>query len=292
MSIAYNPSIVGAKSDDLLLHLDAGSKVSIPNRTEDTAQEWVDLSKYTTNGAPQYDAIISHTPELPSGHAYPPFSNAFGGCLLYSNVTKLQTRLPDSYFFNEFGHYTYTISIWFQTASSFNAGDGGSRGLITTGGTDNGFHFYHVHNASFDRLYVGAHSSNGGNPTGSYYDIEPSTWYNATLVLNTNHSQDLTSMQSDALKIYVNGDLIGNHSFTKMGANGGDLFYIGGGGSSNLDASDELYGYDDHSKLLYSYLSTGSKHEGAISSVLMYQRALTELEVKQNFNALRGRYSL
>jgi 3D (Asp-Asp-Asp) domain-containing protein len=76
-----------------------------------------------------------------------------------------------------------------------------------------------------------------------------------------------------------------------MGANAADLFYIGGGGSSNLNANDELYGYDDHSKLLYSYLSTGSKHVGAISSVLMYQRALTELEVKQNFNALRGRYS-
>ena len=292
MSIAYNPSIVGVKSDDLLLHLDAGSKVSIPNRTEDTAQEWVDLSKYTTFGAPQYDAILPHTPTLPSGHAYPPFSNAFGGCLLYSNVTKLQTKCKDSYFFNEFGHYTYTISIWFQTDSSFNASDGSSRGLITTGDTDNGFHFYHVHNASFDRLYVGAHSSYGGSPTGSYYDIEPSTWYNATLVLNTNHSQDLTSMQSDALKIYVNGDLIGNHSFTRMGGNGGELFYIGGGPSSNLNANDELYGYDDHSKTLYAYLSTGSKHIGAISSVLIYQRALTELEVKQNFNALRGRYSL
>ena len=46
MSIAYNTSIVGAKSDDFVLHLDAGSKVSIPNRTEGTAQEWVDLSKY------------------------------------------------------------------------------------------------------------------------------------------------------------------------------------------------------------------------------------------------------
>ena len=110
--------------------------------------------------------------------------------------------------------------------------------------------------------------------------------------MDTAQSQDYTVMQSNALKIYVNGDLIGNHSFTRMGANGGDLFYIGGGGSSNLNANDELYGYDDHSKTLYAYLSTGSKHEGAISSVLMYQRALTELEVKQNFNALRGRYSL
>ena len=292
MSIAYNTSIVGVKSDDLLLHLDAGSKVSIPNRTENTAQEWVDLSKYTTFGAPQYDAIISHTPDLPSGHAYPPFSNAFGGRLLYSDFTKLQTRLPDGYYFNEFAHLTYTISIWFQTASSFNANDGASRGLITTGDNGNGFHFYHVHNASFDRLYVGAHSSQGGSPTGSYYDIEPSTWYNATLVLDTVQSQDYTVMQSNALKIYVNGDLIGNHSFTRMGSTGSGLFYIGGGGNSNLDANDELYGYDDHSKPLYWYAGTASKHEGAISSVLIYQRALTELEVKQNFNALRGRYSL
>ena len=56
-----------------------------------------------------------------------------------------------------------------------------------------------------DSLYVGAHSSNGGSPTGSYYDIEPSTWYNATLVLDTVQSQDYTVMQSNALKIYVNG---------------------------------------------------------------------------------------
>jgi hypothetical protein len=110
--------------------------------------------------------------------------------------------------------------------------------------------------------------------------------------LDANQSQDYTVMQSNALKIYVNGDLIGNHSFTRMGSNGSQLFYIGGGGTYDRDANDELHGYDDHSKTLYGYLSTGSKHVGAISSILMYQRALTELEVKQNFNALRGRYSL
>ena len=112
---------------------------------------------------------------------------------------------------------------------------------------------------------------------------DPSAWYHFVW------SYDY----SGYVKIYVNGDLIGNHSFTRMGANGGHLFYIGGGGQvSSLDANDELYGYDDHSKTLYWASSTGSKHIGAISSVLMYQRALTELEVKQNFNALRGRYSL
>ena len=68
MAIAYNPSIVGAKSDDLALHLDAGSKFSIPNRTENTQQQWLDLSKYTSG-----DASQPHSPILASGHSYPPF---------------------------------------------------------------------------------------------------------------------------------------------------------------------------------------------------------------------------
>jgi len=289
MAIAYNPSIVGANSDDLVLHLDAGSKFSIPNRTENTQQQWLDLSKYTSGGAPEYDASEPHSPILASGHSYPPFSNAFGGCLLYSDGTKYQTRCIDSKYFNDERRVNYTISIWFQTASSFNANDSASRGLITTGDTNSGFHFYHVHNSSFDRLYIGAHSGSVG-PTGSYYDIEPSTWYNATLVLNVNDPN--VSSQSDGLQIYVNGNLIGNHSF-KMMVNESEYFYIGGGGDSDLNSSSELYGYGDHSKDLSNYTSSESKHDGAISSILMYYRtALTQLEVKQNFNALRGRYNI
>ena len=290
MAIAYNTSIVGAKSDDLVLHLDAGSKFSIPNRTENTQQQWLDLSKYTSGGAPEYNASQPHSPILASGHSYPPFSNAFGGCLLYSDGTKYQTRCIDSKYFNKERRVNYTISIWFQTASSFNANDSASRGLITTGDESNGFHFYHVHNSSFDRLYIGAHSSQGEGPTGSYYDIEPSTWYNATLVLNVNAPN--VSSQSDGLQIYVNGNLIGNHSFTRINYDN-EYFYIGGGGQSTLNSSSELYGYGDHSKDLSNYTSSESKHDGAISSILMYYRtALTQLEVKQNFNALRGRYNI
>lgn len=284
MAIAYNPSIVGAKSDDLVLHLDAGSKFSIPNRTENTQQQWLDLSKYTSG-----DASEPHSPILASGHSYPPFSNAFGGCLLYSDGTKYQTHCIDSKYFNKEIKVNYTISIWFQTASSFNANDSASRGLITTGDTNDGIHFYHVHNSSFDRLYIGAHSGSVG-PTGSYYDIEPSTWYNATLVLNVN--APAASSQSDGLQIYVNGNLIGNHSF-KIIYDENEYFYIGGGGQSTLNSSSELYGYGDHSKDLSNYTSSESKHDGAISSILMYYRtALTQLEVKQNFNALRGRYNI
>ena len=284
MAIAYNPSIVGAKSDDLVLHLDAGSKFSIPNRTENTQQQWLDLSKYTSG-----DASEPHSPILASGHSYPPFSNAFGGCLLYSDGTKYQTHCINSKYFNKEIRVNYTISIWFQTASSFNANDSASRGLITTGDESSGFHFYHVHNSSFDRLYIGAHSGTVG-PTGSYYDIEPSTWYNATLVLNVN--APIVSSQSDGLQIYVNGNLIGNHSFRRVN-NDSEYFYIGGGGQSTLNSVGKLYGYGDHSKDLSNFTSSESKHDGAISSILMYYRtALTQLEVKQNFNALRGRYNI
>ena len=292
MAITYNPSIVGANSDDLVLHLDAGSKFSIPNRTENTQQQWLDLSKYTSG-----DASEPHSPILASGHSYPPFSNAFGGCLLYSDGTKYQTHCINSKYFNKEIRINYTISIWFQTASSFNANDSASRGLITTGSTSSGFHFYHVHNSSFDRLYIGAHSGTVG-PIGSYYDIEPSTWYNATLVLNVNAPTDLeptvagNQTQSDGLQIYINGNLIGNHSFNGINSDN-NKFYIGGGGQWSLNSSGSLYGYGDHSKDLSIYTSSESKHDGAISSILMYYRtALTQLEVKQNFNALRGRYNI
>lgn len=81
------------------------------------------------------------------------------------------------------------------------------------------------------------------------------------------------------------------YTYSGTGATGSQRVYINGTniwsssvGSGSLPANSNpvRIGYDDNSWYW----------GGRISNVQIYNKALTELEVKQNFNALRGRYNL
>jgi hypothetical protein len=69
--------------------------------------------------------------------------------------------------------------------------------------------------------------------------------------------------------------------------NGQQVFYSADNG--NLTSGSSAYPY---LTLMGRYDGTGSQCEGGVSSVKMYNRALTATEIKQNFEALRGRYGL
>jgi hypothetical protein len=82
-------------------------------------------------------------------------------------------------------------------------------------------------------------------------------------------SHCLVTGDSSGLKAYVNGILVASNSsaFTPSSPTVGDM-YIG------------------------CYSPSSESFNGKISSTKIYNRALSAAEVKQNFNALRGRYGI
>jgi hypothetical protein len=89
-------------------------------------------------------------------------------------------------------------------------------------------------------------------------------YYYLTLVYN--HSI------TDKIKFYINGQLQGSStsSYSASGTVDGNFLYFGRAGNQ----------------------ATNTNFNGKISECLIYNKALSDVEVQQNFNALRGRYGL
>lgn len=87
--------------------------------------------------------------------------------------------------------------------------------------------------------------------------ISPNTWYQIGFTANKNNS---------TLKIYVNG--------------------------VNLASGTSGINYNTNAQLYLGYMITQYPMQGNISNYSIYNRALTQQEVSQNFNALRGRYGI
>lgn len=108
--------------------------------------------------------------------------------------------------------------------------------------------------------------------TSSYYSVDP-TWANAGLTLSTDQWYNFCATynnSSRSLITYING--IQAATGTRPGA--GDL--------NNPNGSVvRLYGCDGV-----------SNSNSQLTAFTMYNRALSAEEVKQNFNALRGRYGI
>lgn len=101
------------------------------------------------------------------------------------------------------------------------------------------------------------HTTVGGD-VGIPFTVDLGQWYNLTGTFDGS----LTSL-------YVNGSLFSSQSKT-------GIMVAGSGQSVRIGRQAE----------------TGGSHNGAIGYVSMYSRALSATEVKQNFEALRGRYGI
>jgi hypothetical protein len=78
------------------------------------------------------------------------------------------------------------------------------------------------------------------------------------------------TFENQSVKYYVNGNNVGSSSVTKT--------------SITYDADNPVY--------IGKNASGGEPFEGRLSNIKVYNKALTASEVKQNFNALRGRFGI
>jgi hypothetical protein len=70
------------------------------------------------------------------------------------------------------------------------------------------------------------------------------------------------------------------------------ILYVNGDFVSSASKSGVLVSGLGESVRVGRQAESGGSHNGSIASVKMYNRALSAAEVKQNFNALRGRYGI
>jgi len=147
---------------------------------------------------------------------------------------------------------TYTFSAWFKT----NVVSSGFRNIIS------------IPTPNYSLILLDNDTSNLGfwtldaltsGSTLSTPTISTNTWYNVVFVREGNSI-------TGGYKAYLNGILYGNANT----------------GTWSTTASLSVGGRTDVSQPL----------NGNISQVLIYNRALSALEVSQNFNALRGRYGI
>lgn len=95
----------------------------------------------------------------------------------------------------------------------------------------------------------------------SYSSLTSDVWYHITTTASSNNT-----------KIYING-----------------INVITGVGISSGILNNSLSGIATND---YRYSSSRTPMNGSMSNILIYNRELTETEIKQNFEALRGRYSI
>lgn len=99
------------------------------------------------------------------------------------------------------------------------------------------------------------------NATADATNLNLNTWYNVAAVENHNNN---------SISIYLNGVLIQISTFT---------------GTTYQAAADRV-------RVGCQKTANSRYFNGNISNISVYNRALTPLEVRQNFEALRGRYSI
>lgn len=254
MGLSHSPRIV---TDGLVLCLDAANRKSYPG----SGNTWFDLSGFNQN------FTLYNTPV---------FSNSSVGELLFSgsndyariqNSTSIDTASANG-----------TAEIWFKTIGStlgvtyarlisFSDETGTGSDTTSTQGTNRDY-----------SDYLCLVKNNNVESLGLWYKNNPNAFGPATLV-NTN--------------TYFHAVI----SWSTSGASMTFRFYLNGTNTNTSTITQSAYGINA------STITLGQNCAGALtnpmencscafSSFKLYNRALSETEVQQNFAALRGRYSI
>jgi hypothetical protein len=254
MSVAGGPDLI---QDGLVLCLDAANTKSYPG----SGTNWMDLSGNNEN------FILYNSPS---------FSTNYGGELLFSGANDY-ARITTSNSVDSAAS-NGTIELWFRTISStlgvtyarlvsFSDALGTGSDTTSTQGTNRDFDNYLclVKNATAESL-------------GVWYKSNPSAFGPATLV-NTNS--------------YFNAVLTWSTSGGNMTFN----FYLNGSNTNTSTVAQS--GYSTNA----TTITLGQNCDGALtnphensscafSSFKLYSRALSAAEVRQNYNATKGRFRL
>ena len=153
--------------------------------------------------------------------------------------------------------FTLTISVWFKSS----AAAGTMQPLVGKGTSDADEEYCLLAGGGSIYFDVGA----GAGPyTQPSYSFSNNTWYNVVGV-------HIRTAGSSVLTVYVNGVALSSSTITPSNTPNDNLYPVSIG------------------KRFYN---SGTPANGSIPAVSIYNRALSAAEVAQNFNALRGRYSL
>ena len=155
-----------------------------------------------------------------------------------------------------FAYTNITVEIWIKPGSG-NTGSSQGNNLCTV---ENSFEI------SIGNL--------GNGYSAIQYASNPWAWYGTTTngLINDTWNQLTYVHATTGRWIYVNGV---------------QVFYRNDTG--NISAGSAGYPY---LTLMGRYDGTGSSAEGNLSSVKLYNRTLSQAEIKQNFESLRGRYGI
>lgn len=254
MSIAYNSRIVNS---NLVLYVDAANPKSYPG----TGNIWYDLSG---NG------------ENLTLYNSPTFSSNSSGELLFSGANDY-ARITNSNAIDSLAS-AGTIDFWFRTISN-TLGVTYARlvSFSDTAGTGSDSSSTQGINKDYSNFLCLA-KNNTTESLALWYKSNPAGWGPATL-LNTNSYFQVTL------------------TWATIGSNMTFNFYLNGVSSLTTTVAQSGYGSSG------STITLGQNCAGALtnplensscafSSFRLYNRSLTPEEVRQNFNAARGRYGI
>ena len=156
---------------------------------------------------------------------------------------------------------TLTFNFWWK---SDNLDRCGFLGDDTSDSSTNVFHFYTWANGTELYVFFKSGGTGGTNYVASFNNlVTTNQWYMLTLVFDGTQGSN-----NDRLKIYLNGgpnNILTNYdTIPTTFTNASDNFFIGEGVSADM--------------------------AGEISNAQIYNRALSSIEILQNYNALKGRF--
>jgi hypothetical protein len=243
----------------------------------DIQVEQKDYSTVFVNGT---RSVATANVDLPGDYTFP-YSNEAGGCFEFDGVAdRVLNYTPLVASANPItgtGTGTFsnnkTMSICFKTGYDITKGQ-----LIHHVGANlRGYNFY----IKDGNLYAGAWNNTtvdtGTAWPGSWisYSLQTNTWYDVTFV-----QRDTSSvLTADKLELYVNGQLVGKTNGMNVYNTAAIVLFAGT--AYNLSLSQEGTIPTFHFNFI-----------GKIACYKHYTRALSAIEIQQNFNALRGRFGI
>jgi hypothetical protein len=238
--------------DGLVLHLDAANERSYPG----SGATWFDLSGYEKHASFANDTSSVITDK---GRAI-----SFDGSGDYVTFGSIYDDNSNEPFGRNNTEFTLLI---FAKVRQFISGDtnhGIANVIAAHSSDDDNDNFELGYTASGNiEFYIDDNSndSNDSNDNESNLGIPTNEWHMNGIVYNANKNDDVVIYLDDQSQSFSRG-------FTGLDGANGSPFTIG------------------------ASLNVNQYFDGFISLISLYNRALTESEIKQNFQALRGRYGI
>lgn len=255
MAIVYNTNVV---RDGLILHIDAANTKCYPGTG--TVINDISINRYTN--------IMQNTSlglEFSSSDKSFLFGadDSDGGDYLTGQISLEAQPIRDA-------SPTGSMSVWFRASRDFT---GNAKPLFETRENRDRAIFIGPGNDAYGvGQFNGSTEDNGIQRL--YSTTAPSN--NINKWMNVTHTYSLNDGSNHVQKIYVNGVLEGTLIKT-----------------ASTDAGNAVNSFLGGTELAVGSIATNGGHfEGDISIFLVYNRILTDSEVKQNFDAYRDRYGI